>query len=84
MTFFAVSGIIVLISILSFKYLFASSKENLFSSKLEAGKRESREIGKLLELQLKRRSFKTNRYPKPAKQHCKHRHTKQLYLYVQS
>lgn len=52
-TFFSVSIIILLISFFSFKYLYSSSKENLLNSKLEAGKRESREIGKLLELQLK-------------------------------
>ncbi|MBK1895545.1 LytR/AlgR family response regulator transcription factor [Chryseobacterium paridis] len=52
-TFFAVSIIILLISFLSFRYLYSSSKEDIFNSKIEAGKRESREIGKLLELQLK-------------------------------
>lgn len=53
LTFLAVSIIILLISFLSFRYLYSSSKENIFNSKIEAGKRESREIGKLLELQLK-------------------------------
>lgn len=52
-TFWAVSFVILLISFFSFKYLYSSSKEDLFNSKLEAGKREAREIGKLLELQLK-------------------------------
>lgn len=52
-TFFAVSIIILLISFLSFRYLYSSSKDDIFNSKIEAGKRESREIGKLLELQLK-------------------------------
>ncbi|ASK32232.1 histidine kinase [Chryseobacterium sp. T16E-39] len=52
-TFFAVSIVILLISFLSFRYLYSSSKEDLLNSKIEAGKRESREIGKLLELQLK-------------------------------
>lgn len=52
-TFFAVSIVILLISFLSFRYLYSSSKADIFNSKIEAGKRESREIGKLLELQLK-------------------------------
>ena len=34
------------------RYLYNISKKNLIESKLESGKRESREIGKLLELQL--------------------------------
>ncbi|GAA5098096.1 hypothetical protein GCM10023210_33900 [Chryseobacterium ginsengisoli] len=52
-TFFAVSIVILMISFFSFQYLYTSSKEDLFNSKFEAGKREAREIGKLLELQLK-------------------------------
>lgn len=52
-TFFAVSIVILLISFFSFQYLYVSTKEKLFDNKLEAGKRESREVGKLLELQLK-------------------------------
>lgn len=52
-TFLAVSTVILLTSFFSFNYLYSSSKEDLFKSKFEAGKREVREIGKLLELQLK-------------------------------
>ncbi|WP_042721671.1 LytTR family DNA-binding domain-containing protein [Flavobacterium sp. B17] len=52
-TFLAVGIVILLISFFSFQYLYESSRQELFNSKLEAGKRESREIGKLLELQLK-------------------------------
>ncbi|WP_261512917.1 LytR/AlgR family response regulator transcription factor [Chryseobacterium paludis] len=52
-TFFAVSIVILLISFFSFRYLYSSSKNDIFNNKIEAGKRESREIGKLLELQLK-------------------------------
>ncbi|SDQ98140.1 LytTr DNA-binding domain-containing protein [Chryseobacterium soldanellicola] len=52
-TFLAVGFVILLISFLSFQYLYKSSRQELFNGKLEAGKRESREIGKLLELQLK-------------------------------
>lgn len=52
-TFLAVGVVILLISFFSFQYLYKSSRQELFNSKLEAGKRESREIGKLLELQLK-------------------------------
>lgn len=52
-TFFAISIVILLISFFSFRYLYLSSKEDIFNSKIETGKRESREIGKLLELQLK-------------------------------
>lgn len=52
-TFLAVGLVTLLISFFSFQFLYKSSKKELFNSKLEAGKRESREIGKLLELQLK-------------------------------
>ncbi len=44
---------ILLISFFSFRYLYSSSKKDVFNSTFEAGKREAREIGKLLELQLK-------------------------------
>lgn len=53
LTFLAVSFVVILVGFFSFKYLYVSSREKLFESKLETGKRESREIGKLLELQLK-------------------------------
>jgi len=53
LTFLAVGTVILLISFFAFQYLYRSSRQELFSSKLEAGTRESREIGKLLELQLK-------------------------------
>lgn len=52
-TFFAVSIVILLISFFSFRYLYSSSKKDVFNTTFEARKRESREIGKLLELQLK-------------------------------
>ncbi len=44
---------ILLVSFFSFRYLYSSSKKDVFNSTFEAGKREAREIGKLLELQLK-------------------------------
>lgn len=44
---------ILLVSFFSFRYLYSSSKKDIFNSTFEAGKREAREIGKLLELQLK-------------------------------
>ncbi|WP_312176667.1 LytTR family transcriptional regulator [Chryseobacterium sp.] len=53
LTFLAVGTVILLISFFAFEYLYISSRQELFSSKLEAGTRESREVGKLLELQLK-------------------------------
>jgi DNA-binding LytR/AlgR family response regulator len=52
-TFSAISIVILLISFFSFRYLYSSSKKDVFNSTFEAGKREAREIGKLLELQLK-------------------------------
>ncbi|WP_106916636.1 LytTR family transcriptional regulator [Chryseobacterium aurantiacum] len=53
LTFFAISIVILLVSFFSFRYLYSSSKKDVFNSTFEAGKREAREIGKLLELQLK-------------------------------
>lgn len=52
-TFLAVGLVTLLISFFSFQFLYKSAKRELFNSKFEAGKRESREIGKLVELQLK-------------------------------
>lgn len=52
LTFLAVSFVIILSGFFSFRYLYVSAREKLLESKLEIGKRESREIGKLLELQL--------------------------------
>ncbi|SDF28659.1 LytTR family transcriptional regulator [Epilithonimonas hungarica] len=53
LTFITISILILICSFFSFRYLYQSSKNNLLSSKLESGKRESREVGKLLELQLR-------------------------------
>lgn len=52
-TFFAVGITVLLISFFSFQHIYSLSKEDLFNAKFEAGKREAREIGKLLEMQLK-------------------------------
>lgn len=52
-TFLAIGIVILLVSFYSFRYLYSSSKEDLLNSKLEAGKTEAREIGMLLEFQLK-------------------------------
>jgi uncharacterized membrane protein YhdT len=43
---------VLLISIISFKYIYSSAKAQLWKSKMESGQRECREIGKLLEQQL--------------------------------
>lgn len=53
LTFITISILILICSFFSFRYLYQSSKNDLLSSKLESGKRESREVEKLLELQLR-------------------------------
>ena len=50
--FAAVSTTVMMISYLSFQYLYDSAAEKLWASKMESGARESREIGRLLEQQL--------------------------------
>lgn len=51
-SFLGISLTVLLISIISFKYIYSSAKAQLWKSKLESGQRECREIGKLLEQQL--------------------------------
>ncbi|MEN2435831.1 LytTR family transcriptional regulator DNA-binding domain-containing protein [Weeksellaceae bacterium A-14] len=45
--------LIILFSVFSFHHLYKTSEENLLESKLEASKREAREMGMLIELELK-------------------------------
>ncbi|RZK68125.1 MAG: LytTR family transcriptional regulator [Pedobacter sp.] len=50
--FVTVSVTVMLISYISFRYLYLGAAEKLWASKMESGARESREIGRLLEQQL--------------------------------
>lgn len=51
-SFLGISLTVLLISIISFKYIYTSAKTQLWKNKMESGQRECREIGKLLEQQL--------------------------------
>jgi hypothetical protein len=51
-SFLGISLTVLLISIISFKYIYSSAKAQLWKSKMESGQRECQEIGKLLEQQL--------------------------------
>lgn len=51
-SFLGIGLTVLLISIISFKYIYSSAKAQLWKSKMESGQRECREIGKLLEQQL--------------------------------
>jgi hypothetical protein len=50
--FITVTTTVLLISFFSFRYLYQVASEKLWTNKMESGKRESREIGRLLEQQL--------------------------------
>nr|WP_294870898.1 LytTR family transcriptional regulator DNA-binding domain-containing protein [uncultured Pedobacter sp.] len=50
--FITVTATVLLISFFSFRYLYQVASDKLWTSKMESGKRESREIGRLLEQQL--------------------------------
>jgi len=51
-SFLGISLTVLLVSIISFRYIYGSAKTQLWKSKMESGRRECREIGKLLEQQL--------------------------------
>lgn len=51
-SFLGISLTVLLISSISFKYIYSSAKAQLWKSKMESGRRECREIGGLLEQQL--------------------------------
>jgi len=52
-TFFGISLIVFLVGIGVFQYYYNSAKDALWSNKMESGKRETREVGRMLEQQLK-------------------------------
>jgi hypothetical protein len=51
-TFTGISMIVFLVGIGVFRYFYNSAKDALWSSKMESGRRETREVGRLLEQQL--------------------------------
>lgn len=51
-TFISVSLVVLLVGLGALGYFYRSAKEALWTSKMEAGKRETRELGRLLEQQL--------------------------------
>ncbi len=59
LTLAGISVAVLIISLLSFEYLYSSAKEKLWKSKLESGEREAREISRLLEQQLRSGLSKT-------------------------
>lgn len=52
-TFIGISIIVLAVNLVSLQYLYRSAKEKLWNSKMESGQREAREMGRLLEEQLK-------------------------------
>jgi len=52
LTLAGISIVVLIISLISSAYLYSSTKEKLWNSKLESGEREAREISRLLEQQL--------------------------------
>lgn len=51
-TFAGISLVVMLVGLGALRYFYDSAKDALWISKMEAGKRETRELGRLLELQL--------------------------------
>ncbi|HEY8893939.1 MAG TPA: LytTR family transcriptional regulator, partial [Niastella sp.] len=51
-TFTGITLIILLVGTGVFRYLYKSAKEELWRSKMESGRRETRELGRMLEQQL--------------------------------
>ncbi|MBO9564330.1 MAG: LytTR family transcriptional regulator DNA-binding domain-containing protein [Niastella sp.] len=51
-TFTGISLIVLLVGIGMFRYFYNSAKEALWNSKMESGRRETREVGRMLEQQL--------------------------------
>ena len=52
-TFIGISIIVLILSFISFNRIYETAKDELLQSQLQSGQREAREIGKLLEQQLK-------------------------------
>lgn len=52
-TFIGIATLVLIFSFISFIHIYDKAKEELFESQLQSGEREAREIGKLLEQQLK-------------------------------